>query len=192
MSPAPILNPTARLTDSAKVPNSTVQQNGTGSPRNETSLSPLQPTPHANVNAKDAAAYVTLTITRQATTYITIIQLGDSFPTTFPNSNLQPTSPPKTTVQHPGIPTGDIVGIIVGCIVGFGLLVGVFYVYLLRARQFRRAESRKRSRRGSTSTGMSRSTQGGPPPPPPGMGGPPPPHPGPPPPPGGMPFPPPN
>jgi len=182
MSPARFSNPTARLTKLTNLPNRTAQQNGTGSIRHESTSSHLQSTPYAKVNAKEVAPYyVTLTITRDATTYITTIQLGDSFPTTsFPNSNSQPASPPRTTAQHPGIPTGDIVGIIVGCIVGFGLLVGVFYVYLLRARQFRRVESRKRSRRGSEST------QGGPPPPPPGMGGPPPP------PPGGMPFPPAN
>jgi hypothetical protein len=108
MSPAPISNPTARLTKPTTISNRTAQQDGTDSARNETNPSPLQPTPHAIVNAKEAAPYyVTLTITRDAATYITIIQLGDSFPTTFPVTNSQPTSPPKSTAQRPGIPTGD-------------------------------------------------------------------------------------
>lgn len=187
MSPTKPERLTTKPENPTKTLESTAQNNGTGNNKNKKKVLSLQPTLITALPAKEASPYyITLSITRVTTTYTTLVQLGDSFPTTYATKSSS-TLPPKSTAQHPGIPTGNIVGIIVGCIAGFGLLVGVFYVYLLRARQFRRVQRRRRSRRGSASTGRSRSTAG------PGPPGPPPP--GPPPPgspPGGGPFPPAN
>lgn len=116
-----------------------------------------QPT-HPVEDEKDAGyEYVTLSITLPYTTYLTTILLGDSFPTTdantlVPTTYAVPTSSSNTRVQTPGISTGAIVGIVVGLIVGFSALLGVFYVYLLRAREAKRRRRRRRSRRGSSAT----------------------------------------
>jgi hypothetical protein len=104
---------------------------------------------------RDGGYYITLTVTAQTGTYITSVLLGDSFPTstTDPIPTPEPqsavsTSPstpsPSTTVQHPGISTGAIAGIIIGVLGGLSLLVGAFYVYLLRSRKFKRGKRRKR------------------------------------------------
>ncbi|TVY85499.1 hypothetical protein LSUE1_G000223 [Lachnellula suecica] len=193
MSPAVPLKLKISRPELIKVLNSTTQNNGAAKIADELQPSSTTPIPTATIHAKEASPYyVTLSVTRATTTYTSIIQLGNSFPTTNP-AVTHSTPSPKSTAQNPGIPTSNIVGIIVGVISGFGILAGVFYVYSLRARQFQRVQQRKRSRRGSTSTGRSRSTAGAgsgapPPPPPPGGGGGPPP--GPPPP--EMPFPPAN
>jgi hypothetical protein len=116
------------------------------------------PTRPVEINEKDSGyEYVTLTVTSPYTTYITTILLGDSFPTTNveslqPTTYAVPSSSSNTKVQTPGIATGTIVGIVVGLIFGFLSLFGVFYVYLLRARQAKRRRQRRRSRRGSSAT----------------------------------------
>jgi hypothetical protein len=99
--------------------------------------------------------YITLTVTAQSGTYITSVLLEDSFPTstTDPIPTAEPqsavsTSPstpsPSTTVQHPGISSGAIAGIIIGILGGLSLLVGAFYVYLLRSRKYKKGKRRKR------------------------------------------------
>jgi hypothetical protein len=90
--------------------------------------------------------YITLTITRDYTTYTTTILLGNTFPsspqiTTSPSVQTSQLSHPGT----PGVPTSTIAGIVVGSIAGFLLLVAIFYVYVLRSRQIRR-KSKKRGR----------------------------------------------
>ncbi|RDL39611.1 uncharacterized protein BP5553_03951 [Venustampulla echinocandica] len=117
-------------------------------------------------------SYVVLSVTRPTTTYTTIVPLGNSFPTDASSS----ASPPETTAQTPGIPTSSIVGIIVGCILAFGMLAGVFYVYALRAKRHRFMQRRGGSSRKTTSTGTrsrrsrrSSSGAGGQPPPPGGV-----------------------
>lgn len=113
------------------------------------------PTHPSDINEKDSGyEYVTLSVTLPYTTYITTILLGDSFPTTslVPTTYAVPTSSSNVKVQTPGIATGTIVGIVVGLIVGFLALFGVFYVYLLRARQAKRRRRRRRSRRSSSAT----------------------------------------
>ena len=108
-------------------------------------------------NEKDTGCeYVTFSVTLPYTTYLTAILLGDSFPTKNPNTLVPTTYPlPKsssnTRIQTPGMSTGAIVGIIVGLVAGFAALLGVFYVYLLRARQAKRRR-RRRGRRGSSAT----------------------------------------
>ena len=114
-----------------------------------------EPTQPLKINEKDTGyAYVTLSITLPYTTYASIVLLGDSFPTTntlIPTTFAIPTSQ-NVKLQTPGTATGTIVGIVIGLIVGFGALIAVFYVYLLRARQVRRRRRRRRSRRGSSAT----------------------------------------
>jgi hypothetical protein len=51
--------------------------------------------------------------------------------------------------------TGTIAGIAVGCGISLILLLGVLYIYWLRARQFQRLHSKKgkRGRKGSSAAG---------------------------------------
>jgi hypothetical protein len=99
---------------------------------------------------------ITLSITSPFTTYTTTIELGNSFPTSFipdpsPQAAVQAPQKPST----PGISTGTIVGIVVGCSLGFLLLIGVFYVYLLRARQYRLQKKRRGRSKSRSSSGRS-------------------------------------
>ncbi|KAH7342538.1 hypothetical protein BKA65DRAFT_293558 [Rhexocercosporidium sp. MPI-PUGE-AT-0058] len=112
------------------------------------------------IEERDVTQYVTLTITRDSGTYMTLVELGDpSFPTAYSATQISS----KRRIQNPGIPTGTIVGIVVGIFGGVMLLVGVFYVYLLRARHLKRIRRRRRrARRASAS-----SAGAGPAPPPP-------------------------
>ncbi|TAQ89110.1 hypothetical protein B7494_g2572 [Chlorociboria aeruginascens] len=97
---------------------------------------------------------ITLTISQPLTTYATVILLGDTFPTPSPTPT--PTSPPlslppTTTstpapaarVQTPGVPTGTVLGIVIGCALGFLALIALFYVYLVRARRRERRRWRR-------------------------------------------------
>ncbi|KAH8668148.1 hypothetical protein BGZ60DRAFT_528485 [Tricladium varicosporioides] len=125
-------------------------------------------------NKAAAAYYITLSITRPTTTYTSLVLLGDSYPLTTPTdlSDLSdPSNPsltiPKTIAQHPGIPTSSIVGIVVGVVLVFLSLAGVFYVYILRARQYKRRMRRKSLSSGSRSRRSRRSSAAGPGPPPP-------------------------
>ncbi|KAK0125644.1 hypothetical protein ONS96_009479 [Cadophora gregata f. sp. sojae] len=104
------------------------------------------------IEERDGTRYITLTVTRSSGTYVTLVELGD---TTLPTS-YQVTQSQTTTsrIPDPGIPTGTIVGIVVGISLGVLALVGVFYVYLLRARHLKRIRRRrKRARRASASSG---------------------------------------
>lgn len=99
-----------------------------------------------------AAYYITLSITRPTTTYTSLVLLGGSYPLTTPTSPSDPSQTiPGAVVQHPGIPTSSIVGIVVGVVLVFLSLAGVFYVYTLRARQYRRTMRRKSLSSGSRS-----------------------------------------
>ncbi|KAH9211344.1 hypothetical protein DL95DRAFT_448272 [Leptodontidium sp. 2 PMI_412] len=125
------------------------------SPDSETAL-------EDGIEERDGTEYITLTITGSSGTYATLVELGDpSFPTAY--SATQAT--PKRRVQNPGVPTGTIVGIVVGIFGGVMLLMGVFYVYLLRARHLKRVRRRRRrARRASAGSG---GPGPAPPPPPP-------------------------
>ncbi|KAG4439918.1 hypothetical protein IFR05_004593 [Cadophora sp. M221] len=117
------------------------------------------------IEERDGTEYITLTITRSTGTYVTLVELGDpSFPTAYSATQASP----KRRVQNPGIPTGTIVGIVVGIFGGVMLLMGVFYVYLLRARHLKLVRRRRRrARRASSTSGGSGPA---PPPPPPADG----------------------
>jgi hypothetical protein len=106
---------------------------------------------------RDGGYYITLTVTTQTGTYITSLLLGDSFPTSSPTSDPTPnpiptpepqsavsTSTPTPSVQHPGISTGAIAGIIIGVLGGLSLLVGAFYIYLLRSKKYKKGKRRKK------------------------------------------------
>jgi len=157
-------------------------------PQHEAEPTSLLAPPPAKLLELRQNTYLTLTVTQAYLTYTTTILLGDTFPTSpppgFPAASAYPaaaqsspqveteseTADPQT--QNPGLGSGTTAGIIVGCILAFILLLGVGYVFLLRARQRRRRRRRRKKRRKSAS-----SAGGGPPPagPPPGPGpGPPP------------------
>jgi hypothetical protein len=118
------------------------------------------PTDDIELKPRDGGSsyYITLTVTASTGTYITSVLLGDSFPTssiTDPNPiptpepqsavSTSPSTPsPSTTVQHPGISIGAIVGIIIGVLGGLSALVVAFYIYLLRSRKFKKGKRRKK------------------------------------------------
>jgi hypothetical protein len=102
--------------------------------------------------------YITLTVTSSTETYLTTLLLGDSFPTSIesnPTPDPTPTPQPQSAlatpspVQHPGISTGAIAGIIVGVLAGLSLLVGAFYVYLVRSKILRKGRRRRGGKRRS-------------------------------------------
>lgn len=102
-----------------------------------------------------SATYITLTISLPRTTYATVVLLGDSFPSTFltPDPSPSPSlivSPPA--VQRKQRAAGEVsdspnVGIVIGCVAGLGLLLGVVYVWILRARQSRRRRKGKKTKK---------------------------------------------
>lgn len=122
----------------------------------QTALGEADPLTISQLLIKKDGPYVTLTITKAYTTYATTILLGNTFPTSPETSN--PTSQSSTTSQSqpasPGIPTSSITGIVVGCIAGLLLLIGVFYIYEIRASKLRAARKKRGSR------GSSRSNRG--------------------------------
>jgi len=114
------------------------------SPRPTQPIDPRSPQPH----------YIILTITSFSSTYTTTILLGNTF-------LASPTSESTTSniliPQIPGIPTGTIVGIVVGCVLGFLALGLGFYAYVLKAKRDRR---RRRRARGSSKSRSTRSSSG--------------------------------
>ncbi|PVH79218.1 hypothetical protein DL98DRAFT_655620 [Cadophora sp. DSE1049] len=116
------------------------------------------------IEERQGTRYITLTVTRSSGTYVTLVELGD---TTIPTSYPVTQTTTRSRIPNPGIPTGTIVGIVVGISLGVLALVGVFYVYLLRARHLKRIRRRRRrARRASAGSGGP-----APAPPPPAEGG---------------------
>ncbi|KAG4421009.1 hypothetical protein IFR04_005878 [Cadophora malorum] len=122
--------------------------------------------PENGIEERQDSRYVTLTITGSSGTYVTLVELGDTtIATSYPVS--QTTA--RSRIPNPGIPTGTIVGIVVGISLGVLALVGVFYVYLLRARHLKQIRRRRRrARRKSSGSG---GPGPAPAPPPPAEGG---------------------
>ena len=106
------------------------------------------------VELRDEPRYLTLSVNSFSTTYITTILLGNSF-ATVPSTPFSTATPELESVHVPGIPTGTIVGIVVGCVAGFFLLLCVFYIHILKMRQS------ARMRRSRSSRSKSRSSSGG-------------------------------
>ncbi|KAH7419489.1 hypothetical protein BKA64DRAFT_650955 [Cadophora sp. MPI-SDFR-AT-0126] len=102
------------------------------------------------IEERQGTRYITLTVTQSSGTYVTLVELGDTtIPTSYPV-----TQTTASRIPNPGIPTGTIVGIVVGISLGALALVGVFYVYLLRARHLKRMRRRRRrARRASAGSG---------------------------------------
>lgn len=125
------------------------------------------PTPAAlqDRNADPQGYYITLTITLPEDIYTTTILLGDNFPTTSATDPVQQSagtaSLSPAAVQNADSNSGTVAGIIIGVLGGLAVLAGVFYVWVLRARQYqasskfstttststRRTKKRKRRRR---------------------------------------------
>ena len=104
------------------------------------------PSPTVHAIGERQPDYITLSVTRPYTTFTTLILLGDSFPspTTDPPSDPEPTSTSSPGPVTPGISTGTIVGIVIGSLLGFGLVVLIYYVSLKRARAARKRRKRRR------------------------------------------------
>lgn len=105
------------------------------------------PTPAALLNRNpEPQYYVTLTITLPYEVYTTTVLLGDNFPTPPPptipvqQSASQPTLTPATA-QNPSSTGGNVAGIVIGVLGSLAVLAGIYYVFLLRARQLRRFSS---------------------------------------------------
>jgi hypothetical protein len=143
------------------------------------------PTPAVLLNRKASPQYyITLTITDPAAvTYTTTILLGDDYPGPSTTDPVQQSASTQTLTaaapKSPGLSSGSVAGIIIGVLGGLAVLAGVFYVWMLRARQwktthkkrkrkkkkkkkttwftfkfrFKKSKKRRRSRRSSTSTG---------------------------------------
>ncbi|CAG8973887.1 hypothetical protein HYALB_00003665 [Hymenoscyphus albidus] len=82
--------------------------------------------------------YVTLALTRPQTTLISLIVLDNTLPTPTSTSTSSPS--PKPLASHSRISTPTIVGIVFGVTLSVLVLLGVLYVYILRARQFARTQ----------------------------------------------------
>jgi len=142
-APLQIVNPTT--SEKAANPLSTIQLRfPTPQPTSTSSSLRLN---HPITRRSPQPHYIFLTITSISTTYTTTILLGNSFPT-FATSS-QSTTPKAIIPEVPGIPTGTIVGIVVGCIVVFLVLGIVFYGYAWRKNFYR--NNRKRGSRSSKS-----------------------------------------
>jgi hypothetical protein len=91
--------------------------------------------------------YVTLTVTLPSEEiYTTTILLGDSFPTAaLPTDPVQQSVDQATltpaAAQNPSNNGGNIAGIVIGVLGSIAVLAGIYYVYLLRARQLRKISS---------------------------------------------------
>ncbi|PMD46112.1 hypothetical protein L207DRAFT_523543 [Hyaloscypha variabilis F] len=118
--------------------------------------------------------YVTLTVTLPSEEiYTTTILLGDSFPTAaLPTDPVQQSVDQATltpaAAQNPSNNGGNVAGIVIGVLGSIAVLAGIYYVYLLRARQLRKISSgtstitrssrkkkrkkKKKKRRSSTTT----------------------------------------
>jgi len=90
--------------------------------------------------------YVTLTITLPSDQiYTTTILLGDSVPTApIPTNPIQQSAAqPTLSVANPKNPNsgGSVAGIVIGVLGSVAVLAGIYYVYLLRARQLHKVSS---------------------------------------------------
>jgi len=102
----------------------------------------------ADVSDRQESEFITLLITYPTSTFTTFILLGNPAsstqtlvaPTTYSVSS--DTYPAINNDANPGLSAGTLAGIVVGCIGSFILLLGVGYVYLLRARQGKRFDKR--------------------------------------------------
>jgi len=90
--------------------------------------------------------YITLTITSVADIFTTTILLGNDYPSSAPTDPVQqsastatitPAAPPSSSLS-----AGSIAGIVIGVLGGVSVLAGVFYIYLLRARQWERTRKK--------------------------------------------------
>jgi len=106
----------------------------------------VAPTPGAVQRRSPQQEYVTLTITLPSEeVYTTTILLGDSIPTAaLPTDPIQQTATqPTLTAAAPQNPSsgGNIAGIVIGVLGSVCVLAGIYYVYLLRARQLHKISS---------------------------------------------------
>jgi hypothetical protein len=113
---------------------------------NEVLRSPPQRTPRHRRDT-NGNPYVTLTVSSPSTTYETAVLLGDSFPTSSAAAANPSPSPAADDPPSSGLSNSATVGIVVGCVCSFVLLMGVLYVYLLRARQLRKWRRRWRRKK---------------------------------------------
>ncbi|CZT01042.1 uncharacterized protein RAG0_08865 [Rhynchosporium agropyri] len=97
------------------------------------------------VEGGDGIRYSTFTATQTSGPYVTLIASSDA---NLPTARYP--APQKTLygrnsrVPNPRLPTGTVVGIVIGFVVGAMLLAGVAYVYLLRLRHLKRMRRRRR------------------------------------------------
>ncbi|KAH8777917.1 hypothetical protein F5882DRAFT_158049 [Hyaloscypha sp. PMI_1271] len=109
----------------------------------------------------DPQYYVTLTITLPTGPYTTTILLGDTSPTPLPTAPVQQSASQPTLTpaapQNPNSTPGNVAGIVIGVLGSFAVLAGIYYVWLLRARQLR--SSRRFSSGTSTTTRTSRTSR---------------------------------
>ncbi|KAH8600524.1 hypothetical protein B0O99DRAFT_590187 [Bisporella sp. PMI_857] len=130
-----------------------------GLPKGSQKTARPTPTPNlphiaSSIDPRDEPDYLTLPLSSISGTQTTVVLLGSTLPTsTTPPLSYQTVAPQK--VYIPGVSAQNLAGIIAGCVAGFFLLMGVLYVYLLRARQ--RAWKRKQRRKKKRKKGRSRS-----------------------------------
>jgi hypothetical protein len=109
----------------------------------------------------DPQYYVTLTITLPTGLYTTTILLGDTFTTPLPTAPVQQSASQPTltpaAAQNPNSTPGNVAGIVIGVLGSLAVLAGIYYVWLLRARQLR--SSRRFSSGTSTTTRTTRTSR---------------------------------
>ena len=112
-----------------------------------------EPPPDINAAFPSSKTYITLTISVPRITYTTIVFPINSFPS-WPSSSSPSASPiPASSVQEKRqessgeISSNANVGIVVGCITGLVLLLGVLYVWYLRGRQGTGKKKKKKKKK---------------------------------------------
>lgn len=148
-TPLSFESPTATINREPAITHSSSSTNSLSKPAKSTDL---------HQYANQDPYYVTLALTRPQTTLISLILLDNALPTPTGTSNSA--SAQGVTIRNSGMSTPTIVGTVFGVTLSFLLLVGVLYVYILRARQFARMKAgssrrsvssrNKRRRRGSS------------------------------------------
>ena len=140
----PPITPIRRISSLSNAHLSSPVSNGTTEEPNTTAL---HESPDIKAVPPSSPAYITLPVSLPSSTFATIVLLGDSFPTSlyvspspFPNSQLSTGEKEESPAESPS--SNSTVGIVIGCIAAFALLLGVGYVWFLRGKPRKRRKKR--------------------------------------------------
>ena len=118
----------------------------------ESSTATLHEPPDIKVISPSSTTYITLTISLPSTTSATIVPLGDSFstsvhisPSPSPNSGPSLGEKEQSTPESPS--SNSTVGIVIGCIAAFVLLLGFGYVWFLRGKSTKGRKKKRKTKK---------------------------------------------